>query len=77
MDTKPEKIKMKWYHFPRFHITREYLAGIIAGFGLGIIIMVWATDFEIKRLIFILGLALMSTGSLIERHIHNRDACDD
>jgi hypothetical protein len=64
------KTKFKWYHFRRLRITREYCAGTIAGFGLGIVIVTWAADLLIHgwTLIFILGLALISIGSSIQYH---------
>ena len=63
----------KWYHLRRIRLTCEYCAGSIAGFGLGIVMMAWATSLNIIRAgwtwVVIPGFALISIGSYMALHV--------
>ncbi len=63
----------KWYHLRRVRLTREYCAGTIAGFGLGIVMMAWATGLNIIHpgwtWVVIPGFALISIGSYVALHV--------
>lgn len=43
-DYKQDDSELKWYHIRHVRFTREYLAGILSGFGLGIVFMAFVTS---------------------------------
>jgi hypothetical protein len=68
-------VKLKWYDIRRLELTGEYCAGIIGGFGLGILCM-GALDSHLSRpgwsLKLIVGLALIPIGSSWQRCLTRR-----
>lgn len=61
-----ESAQLRWYDVRRVRLTREYCAGIIAGLGLGIMVMGYVDSFSACpgwTLKFILGMALIPVGS--------------
>jgi F0F1-type ATP synthase assembly protein I len=64
MHTEEEKRPLKWYHLRRVRLTREYLAGVIAGFGIGVSLMaVVFTPFVGYYLLYLVGLGIVGIGS--------------
>ena len=49
MASEDEKILLKWYHVRRVRLTREYLGGLVAGLGLGIVIMAALAECDFLR----------------------------
>ena len=70
---------LKWYHLRCVRLTRDYVAGSIAGVGLGIVWMAWATDMHIIRpgftWVVIPGMALISIGSCMMNY--GKRSCAD
>ena len=80
MNAETKKTNLKWYHLRRLGLTGEYCAGILGGFGLGMVLMAYATrDYLIGSgwtLVVIPGFAMIALGSGIQRHIQQQRARD-
>ncbi|MGD0516291.1 MAG: hypothetical protein ABSA26_02040 [Thermoguttaceae bacterium] len=78
MDSDSDKTKLKWYQMrrSRIRLTGEYCGGLIAGFGVGIMLMPLVTSSHFIRLVFILGIALAITGDFIAMHAQRRKLGD-
>ena len=64
MATEEHEIRLKWYHVRCVRLTREYLAGLIAGFGFGVSLMAMVfTPFVGWSLLFLAGLGLIPIGA--------------
>jgi hypothetical protein len=78
MDTDTKRTRLKWYHPYRLGLTGEYCAGILGGFGLGLVVMaLLARDFLAGSgwgLVIIPGFAMIALGSGIQHHILQRRA---
>jgi hypothetical protein len=72
-ENKEDKNALKWYHIRHIQLTGEYCAGTIAGFGLGVVAMVYVTyDHLIGSgwtLAMIPGMAMITLGASIQLHI--------
>jgi hypothetical protein len=73
MDTKHEKIKLKWYQMRRVKSTGEYWGGTIMGFGLGLMLMPLITDSHSIKVVYILGITLTCIGNYIAFHAQRRN----
>jgi hypothetical protein len=71
MDTKPDKIKLKWYHIRRLKLTGEYCGGLLAGFGMGIVTMASIIGSHFVTLV-IPGFLLISIGGFMALHAQGR-----
>ena len=77
MTSEKEKIVLKWYHPRCLGFTGEYYAGIIAGFGLGIVFMASVPNqYLIDPGWIVAGLVLMCIGSFMARRIQDRKVND-
>ncbi len=72
MGDKQNESKLKWYHPRRLGLTAEYVGGIIAGFGFGIMIVAYVMIQNLIppywHLIMIFGLAFIPIGATIAHH---------
>jgi len=79
MNTEDQRKTLRWYHLRRYGLTVEYYGGIIAGFGLGIIVgsTLLIKIIEYKHIgIIVPGLMLMAIGSSMARYTQKRHAKD-
>ena len=76
-----KKIRLRWYHIRRILMTGEYIGGIIAGFGLGVMLTAYALIYEIiphyPGTITCFGTIVAAVGSTIALHAQNRYVTDD
>ena len=73
MGTEPkEKIVLRWYHLRRVRFTGEYVGGLIAGFGGGLVVIGPATQCLGWPLVGFLGLAMIWIGASIALRAQDR-----
>jgi hypothetical protein len=76
MPNEQDKIVLKWYHLRRVKLTREYLGGVLAGFGGGTAVMSGLVYCDSVRdywiLIRILGFSLLSIGAFMALYAQDR-----
>lgn len=76
MASEDEKIVLKWYHIRRVRWTGEYLGGLVAGLGLGIVIMAALARCDFLRdypfSVQLLGLVLMPVGVCVAMYAQDR-----
>jgi hypothetical protein len=81
MTTKNDKTVLKWYTLRSVRMTSEYGGGLIAGFGLGVVVLAWVMSLHLIppywHTISIPGFAFMAMGSLIAHHAQGRYVDDD
>jgi hypothetical protein len=72
MDAKPDRTALKWYSLRPTGLTPEYVSGILAGLGLGVVLLSGALQYEwlppYWNTIRILGFLLIVIGSSMARH---------
>jgi hypothetical protein len=76
MPSEKEKIELKWYHLRRVRLTREYVGGVLVGFGGGIATTASLIQYEFLHsywvLISIGGLFLVSIGAFMALYAQDR-----
>jgi hypothetical protein len=76
MDNETTSMNMKWYDIRRLRMTREYVGGIIAGFGLGLVILSYLMNSKLIppywNIIMVLGFNFMWIGVCMARVAQDR-----
>ncbi|MFZ1934755.1 MAG: hypothetical protein WCB27_12635 [Thermoguttaceae bacterium] len=76
MPSEKEKIELKWYHLRRVRLTREYVGGVLAGFGGGIATTAFLIQYEFLHSYWVLikigGLFLVSIGAFMALYAQDR-----
>ncbi len=74
---------LRWYHFSRVKLTREYVGGLLGGFGLGCIVMVYlvnkqivGADLALPVEVLMPGFLLIAIGSTIGFNAQRRRKTD-
>jgi hypothetical protein len=76
MTNEKDKIVLKWYHVRRVKLTREYVGGLLAGFGGGMVLtsaLVYCDSLHgFWAPIRVLGLAMLAIGASLALHAQDR-----
>jgi hypothetical protein len=76
MIDEKNKIELKWYTIRRVRLTREYVGGILAGFGGGVVTVASLTTVDSIRdywvLIRLLGFMVLSVGAYMAFYAQDR-----
>jgi hypothetical protein len=71
-----DKIVLKWYHLRRVKLTREYIGGVLAGFGGGMVLTSTLVHCDSIRgywaLIQVFGLAMLAVGASLALYAQDR-----
>lgn len=78
MSVETSSAKPKWYRLRRLGLTGEYISGIIAGCGLGVMTLAYVMSVNLIppywNTIMLFGMVLIPIGVSIECHIQRQRA---
>jgi hypothetical protein len=79
--TETNSTALKWYNPHRLGMTKEYCGRIIAGFGLGVMLLAYAMNLRLIppywNMMMIFGLIFMAVGVSIARHAQRQRALNN